>query len=273
MAASAQSPSHRRIAMPRCRSARLKSQLPSLCLAGVLAVAVQPAEAQSLHGLFERAVNEAKQQAERESSDSARQTPDGAAAGERSRRNDGTSGLPPAAVADDSPSARDAALQRLRSAAPRASCADAATMGNVFGSSCNNREFPAPPILAAPNKTWETKPGWWGAWSPFLVGDLMLTGSCNNDGNAGLSALDVRTGKTVWRTGEMCAVGNRRGSTGNVAFHELASGKVLMIYPRDDGGPTDYYVIDVKAGRIAGSLKPAANVALRGLGGVFTGVN
>lgn len=177
------------------------------------------------------------------------------------------------ALADDSPAARDAALSRLRTAAPLASCRDAGPLGSVFGSPCNNREFNAPPILAAPNKTWETKPGWWGAWSPFLAGDLMLTGSCNNDGNAGLSALDTRTGKTVWRIAEICATGNRRGSTGNVAFYELQSGKVLMIYPRDDGGPTDYYVIDVKAGRLAGSLKPAANVTLRGLGGVFTGVN
>lgn len=259
--------------MPRCRSARFNPRLPSLCLVGVLALAVQPAEAQSLRGLFERAVSEAKKQNERETSGPAREAPDGAAGEEGARRSGAATALPPSAVADDSPAARDAALQRLRTAAHRASCADTATMGSVFGSSCNNREFPAPPILAAPNKTWETKPGWWGAWSPFLVGELMLTGSCNNDGNAGLSALDVRTGKTVWRIGEMCAVGNRRGSTGNVAFHELSSGKVLMIYPRDDGGPTDYYVIDVKAGRLAGSLKPAANVTLRGLGGVFTGVN
>lgn len=259
--------------MSRCRPALVHPRFASLCLAGALAVAMQPAGAQSLRGLVERAVNEAKKQSERESSAAARETPDGAAAEERTRRNDGATALPTAAVADDSPGAREAALQRLRSTAPRASCADTATMGNVYGSACNNREFPAPAILAAPNKTWETKPGWWGAWSPFLVGDLMLTGSCNNDTNAGLSALDVRTGKTVWRIGEMCAVGNRRGSTGNVAFHELSSGKVLMIYPREDGGPTDYYVVDVKAGRLAGSLKPAANVTLRGIGGVFTGVN
>ncbi len=178
-----------------------------------------------------------------------------------------------AAVADDSAAARDAAITRLRATAPRSACADAAAMSRTYGTTCNSREFPAPPILSAPAFAWQTKPGWWGAWSPFLVGNLMLTGSCNNDDNAGLSALDMKTGKTVWRIGDICKVGNRRGSTGNVAFHELSSGEVLLIYPRENGEPTDFYVIDVKAGHIVHSLKPVANLTLRGHGGSFVGLN
>lgn len=253
--------------MPRC------PLLAPVCLVGALAVLAPSAGAQNLGGLFDRAVREAKQKAKQETARPATDAATDRHEGGNTQRGDGEAALRSTATADDSPAAREAALARLRTATPRASCPGPGTMGNLFGSTCNNREFPAPPILAAPNKTWETTPGWWGAWSPFLVGDLMLTGSCNNDGNAGLSALDTRTGKTVWRIGDICAVGNRRGTTGDVAFYELQSGKVLMIYPRDDGGPTDYYVIDVKAGRIAGSLKPAANVTLRGLGGTFTGVN
>lgn len=178
-----------------------------------------------------------------------------------------------AGQADDSPAARTAAVARLRAAPSMPVCADPGAMGRTFGTTCNSREFPAPAMLEAPKIVWQTRPGWWGAWSPLLVADLMLTGSCNNDGNAGLSALDLRTGKTVWRIAEICTVGNRRGTTGNVAFFELPSGEVLMVYPRDNGEPTDYYVVDVKAGRIVRSLTPAANVTLRGLGGSLTGVN
>lgn len=180
---------------------------------------------------------------------------------------------PPASAPDDSPAAREAAIARLRAAPRRPVCADPSAMSRVYGASCNSREFPAPPILAAPRVVWEAKPGWWSVWSPFLVGNLVLTGSCNNDTNAGLSALDMATGKVVWRIASICAVGNRRGSMGAVAFHELPSGEVLMIYPRQSGEPTDYYVIDPKAGRIVRSLTPAANVTLRSQGGAFTGVS
>ncbi|MBI1199560.1 MAG: PQQ-binding-like beta-propeller repeat protein [Phenylobacterium sp.] len=175
-------------------------------------------------------------------------------------------------VPDDSPAARDAAIARLRAAPARPVCADPSAMSRVYGTSCNSREFPAPPILAAPRVAWEAKPGWWSVWSPFLVGRLVLTGSCNNDTNAGLSALDMATGKIVWRIASICDVGGRRGSMGSVAFHELPSGEVLMIYPRQSGQPTDFYVIDPKAGRIVRSLTPAANVALRSQG-AFTGVS
>lgn len=181
--------------------------------------------------------------------------------------------LAAAVIPDDSPAARDAALSRLRAAPPREVCAETLAMSSTFGTSCASREFPALPILTAPRKAWEVKPGWWGAWSPFLVGDLMLTGSCNNDGNEGVSALDTKTGRFVWRIASICAAGNRRGSMGQVAFHELPSGEVLLIYPRENGEPTDHYVIDVKAGRIVRTLTPARRGPTRSAGGVFTVVN
>ncbi|MFT4256379.1 MAG: PQQ-binding-like beta-propeller repeat protein [Pseudoxanthomonas sp.] len=262
-------------------------------IALVFTLASTNAHAQSLGEMFKRAVKDAKQEIERKAENKAREasdkTVDAATAPveeaisgtmpatgsqrDKKQKGDGAASLRGVAMADDSSAARDAAITRLRSTPARATCADTGTTSRVFGNTCNNREFPAPPILTAPQQVWETKPGWWGVWSPYLTDKLMLTGSCNNDDNAGLSALDMQTGKTIWHIGSMCAVGNRRGSTGNVAFFDMPSGEVLMVYPRDDGGPTDYYVINVKTGRIVRSLKPAANVPLRGLGGIFTGVN
>lgn len=174
---------------------------------------------------------------------------------------------------DDSPAAREAALARLRKAAPCKVCDDAATMSQPYGSSCNSREFKAPPILAAPQKQWEINPGWWGVWPPFLVGNHILTGSCNNDGNEGLSAIDKNTGKTVWRIGNICATGGRRGNTGFVSFYELPSGNVLLMYPRNDSQIVDCYEIDVKAGRIVRNLTPAKRGPTRGRGGVLTVLN
>lgn len=174
---------------------------------------------------------------------------------------------------DDLPAAREAAVRRLRNALPCEVCDDISKMSSPYGSSCNNRAFQAPPVLAAPQKQWEINPGWWGVWPPFLVGNLILTGSCNNDGNAGLSAIDKNTGKIVWRIGNICTTGNRRGSMGYVSFYELPSGEVLLIYPREDGAPTDYYVIDVKAGQIVRTLTPAKRGATRGRGGIFTILN
>ncbi len=177
---------------------------------------------------------------------------------------------------DDSEAARQAALSRLRAAplpSPASVCDDGATMSRTHGSSCLSREFAAPPLLAAPRMAWSVKPGWWGVWSPFLVGRLMLTGSCNNDGNEGISALDQETGRIVWRIASVCATGNRRGSSGQVAFHELPSGEVLLVYARDDGGPPDHYVIDVRAGRIVRTLTPVKRGPLRQAGGVFSTVS
>lgn len=247
---------------------RRRGATPWACTLALCAFATHPVSAQSLGSLFKQAVKQAATQATEDIEHRARARMAGQSEGDRSE-----SGTAVGRIPDDSPTAREAALARLRSAAPHPVCDSSGTMGQVYGSTCNSREFPAPPLLAAPKLAWETRPGWWGAWSPFLVGNLVLTGSCNNDGNAGVSALDMHSGKTVWRIASVCATGNRRGTMGNVAFFELPTGQVLLVYPRSDGGPADHYVLDIKAGRIAGSLKPAANVALRGLGGNFTGVN
>jgi outer membrane protein assembly factor BamB len=176
----------------------------------------------------------------------------------------------PAQTPDDSPAARDAAIARLRSAPPRTVCSAPARMSRSFGTLCASREFPAPPILTPPRFVWTVKPGWWAVWSPFLAGDLVLAGSCNNDDNPGLSAFDTKTGKLRWRIGEPCSVGNRRGTMGTVAFHELPSGELLWIYPRENGEPTDFYVVDLKAGRIVRSLKPVKRGPTRSHGAVFS---
>lgn len=175
-----------------------------------------------------------------------------------------------AAVPDDSPAARDAAIARLRAAAPGEVCLDRSTMSRAYGTTCASREFVAPPMLEAPKMAWTASPGWWGVWSPFLVGDRVLAGSCNNDTNAGLSAFDMKTGKVLWRISSVCATGHRRGTMGNVSFHELPTGEVLWIYARENGEPPDYYVLDVKAGRIVRTLTPAKRGPTRELGGVFT---
>lgn len=264
-----------------------KHPILSACAITLFALgAANPVAAQSLGGLLKRVSNQVKQNAENTVSNkvsgavtqsigntSSLGGSDGRNDGDRSNRGGSGTAVAGGSVPDDSPAARDAAIARLRAAAPRPVCDDASTMSRTYGSLCNGREFPAPPMLTAPKIAWQTQSGWWCAWSPLLVGNLMLTGSCNNDTNAGLSALDTRTGKTVWRIADICRVGNRRGTTGAVGFFELPSGQVLMVYPRDDGGPTDYYVVDVKAGRIVRSLKPAVNATIRGHGGGFIGVN
>ncbi len=227
-----------------------------------------PVAAQDLGGMFKQAVKKAVKQAASQAEEHAESATGQVDDAARSRIGEPAIGMP-----DDSPAARDAAIARLRGAGRGEVCDDPGAMGRVYGTTCNSREFPAPPILSAPKIAWQTKPGWWGAWSPFLVDKRVLTGSCNNDDNAGISALDMQTGKPLWRIADVCAVGNRRGTSGNVAFHELPSGRVLLVYARNDGKPADYYIIDPAAGRIVGSLTPAANVALRGLGGTFTGVN
>ncbi|AKC86970.1 PQQ-binding-like beta-propeller repeat protein [Pseudoxanthomonas suwonensis] len=248
-------------------------------LAAVALSPAGPATAQDLGGLFKRTVERTKQEIRKKAEDKtahtvARPLEQGLDGQPATAPQDGVPvAVGPVPVADDSPAAREAAIARLRAAAPAVVCADASTMSRTYGTTCNSREFPAPPILAAPRKAWETKPGWWGAWSPFLVGNLVLTGSCNNDGNEGISALDAGTGKTVWRIAGICREGGRRGSMGSVGFHELPSGEVLLVYPRNDGGPTDHYVIDVRAGRIVRTLTPARRGPMRHPGEVFTVVN
>lgn len=178
-----------------------------------------------------------------------------------------------AQVPDDSPKAREAAIARLKKVTTYTPCEDASGMTRAFGTTCNSREFAAPPILDAPRVQWEINPGWWSVWAPFLSGNYMLTGSCNNETNAGLSIIDKSSGKIVWRISNICAVGNRRGSMGSVQFFELPSSEVLMLYAREDGGPADYYVINLKTGKIVRSLKlikPGAPI--RNYGNVFTAV-
>jgi outer membrane protein assembly factor BamB len=168
--------------------------------------------------------------------------------------------LPPgteaAAIPDDSEATHQAAIARLRSAPPREVCRDKSGAIGVYGSACATREFAAPPLLEAPKFQWTVNPGWWGVWSPFLSGNLILTGSCNNEDNKGLSALDMRTGKTVWRISNICEEGNRGGSMGQVAFFPLRDGTVLFYFGRDDGPQGDHYLLDVKAGKILRTLKP-----------------
>lgn len=174
---------------------------------------------------------------------------------------------------DDSPQARDAAIARLKNVTTYNPCEDSSTMTRAFGTTCYSREFAAPPILSAPKIQWEINPGWWSVWTPFVTDKYVLTGSCNNDTNAGLSIIDKKTGKIVWRISDICAVGNRRGSMGAIEFFEQPSGEVTMLYNREDGGPTDYYVINLNTGKIVRSLdmvKPRAPI--RNYGTVFTAV-
>ncbi len=173
------------------------------------------------------------------------------------------------ATPDDSAAARKAAIARLRSAPARSVCSDTSVGSQTYGTTCASREFPAPPMLEAPKFRWTVNPGWWSVWSPFLIGNKVLTGSCNNDDNKGLSALDMRTGKTLWRIAGICDEGNRAGSMGQAAFYELTPETVLFTLGRDDGKPTDYYVVDVKAGKILRSLKPVKRGGTKLLDGVF----
>lgn len=178
-----------------------------------------------------------------------------------------------AQVPDDSPKARDAAIARLKNNSVYKPCGDASNMTRQFGTTCNSREFAAPPILSAPKIEWEINPGWWSVWTPFVTENYVLTGSCNNETNAGLSIIDKKTGKIIWRISNICAVGNRRGSMGSIQFFELPSNEVLMYYAREDSSPADYYVISFKTGKIVRSLnlvKPGAPI--RNYGDVFTAV-
>lgn len=176
---------------------------------------------------------------------------------------------PAVPLADDGEAARAAAITRLRAAAPRAVCRDQAVASQTYGSACASRAFPAPPMLQAPTFRWTISPGWWGVWSPFLIGDKVLTGSCNNDDHKGLSALDMRSGKTLWRIAGICDEGSRRGSMGQAAFFGLDAQTVLFTLGRDDGKPSDHFVVDVQAGKIVQTLTPAKRGGSRLMDGVF----
>jgi outer membrane protein assembly factor BamB len=160
------------------------------------------------------------------------------------------------AESDDSDAARQAALARLRSAPAREVCRDPSTGSRDHGTTCASREFRAPPLLDAPSFRWKVEFGWWAVWSPFLIDGKVLTGSCNNEDNKGLSALDMRSGKVLWRIGRVCDEGARAGSMGRARFHELGPDTVLFTLGRNDGKPEDYHVVDVRAGRILRTLSP-----------------
>lgn len=178
-------------------------------------------------------------------------------------------GAEQAPVPDDSPSAQEAARARLRAAPRRPVCADSTRGSRPFGTSCATREFDAPPRLTAPRLRWQIEPGWRGLWSPFLIDDLVLTGSCFNETHKGLSAIDQTTGRVRWRIAAPCAEGNRAGSVGQSALAEWREGQLLWTLGRDDGKAPDHVVVDLRSGRIVESRKPAKPGPLRLRDGLF----
>ena len=178
-----------------------------------------------------------------------------------------------APVPDDSQSARDAAKARLRAAPRTVVCADPAIGSRRYGTNCASREFNAPPRLEAPRQRWSLEPGWRGLWSPYLIGDLLLTGSCFNETHQGLSAIDQRTGKVLWRNAKPCREGGRNGSVGITALYEWKPGQVLWVFNREDGKPVDYMIVDLRNGAIVGTVTPPRRGALRQRDGVFITVS
>jgi hypothetical protein len=175
---------------------------------------------------------------------------------------------------DDSDAARRAAISRLRAgvaAAPAAAkvCGDAVGI-RTWGTTCVSREFDAPPILQAPSIRWEVEYGWWGTWSPWVGEGLLLTGSCANETNQGLNAVDLQNGKVRWRIASLCQEANRNGTMGSVDFHEYGPGRVLFRFAREDGTGNDWLVIDLKTGRILEKLKPTKLGPTTEVGGVFS---
>lgn len=181
-------------------------------------------------------------------------------------------GAQDAPVPDDSPAAVAEAQQRLRSAPRRPVCADASRISRPYGSTCASREFDAPPRLQAPRLQWSLEPGWRGLWSPTLVGDLLLTGSCFNDTHRGLSAIDTRNGQVRWRITAPCDTANRRGSVGHSSLHEWRPGQLLWALVREDGQPPDHLVVDLAKGALVGEQRPARPGAVRERDGVFLSI-
>ena len=173
-------------------------------------------------------------------------------------------------IPDDSEAADEAAIARLRATPPSRVCGDPAPNSRSFGTSCASREFRAPALLEAPKIRWEVEFSWWGTWSPWIGEGLMLTGSCNNETDKGLSALDLQTGKLRWRNAAICDVGARAGTMGNANFQEAGPGKVFFALSRTDGKPADLHIIDLKTGRILEILAPVKRGPTNEVGGVFT---
>ncbi|AMW06156.1 PQQ-binding-like beta-propeller repeat protein [Gemmatimonas phototrophica] len=98
----------------------------------------------------------------------------------------------------------------------------------------------------------------------------MLTGSCTNETNQGLSALDLQTGMVRWRLAAICQEANRNGSMGSVSFHEAGPGKVLFAFRREDRPATDWMLIDLKTGRVLEQYKPVKSGPTTEVGGAFS---
>ncbi len=177
-----------------------------------------------------------------------------------------------APVPDDSPAAREAAVAYLRATPRTQVCRDSSHGSRPFGTTCASREFDAPPRLQAPRLRWSIEPGWRGLWSPYLIGDMLLTGSCFNETHKGLSAIDTRNGRVLWRTSAPCDDGNRNGSVGESALHEWQDGQLLWALGRNDGKPADHLIIDLRNGRVLGKRNPAKRGAVRQRDGVFLSI-
>ena len=172
-------------------------------------------------------------------------------------------------------SARLAAITRLQEARATATlgasvCGDAAVGSRKWGTSCASREFSAPPLLEAPKLRWQVDYGWWGTWSPWIGEGLLLTGSCANETNQGLSALDLQTGKMRWKLASICQEANRNGSMGSAAFHEAGPGKVFFALRREDRPGIDWMLIELKTGRVLEQYKPVKNGGTTEVGGAFS---
>ena len=174
-----------------------------------------------------------------------------------------------AGVPDDSERARQEAIARLRMAGVRSVCGDASAHAATWGTACGSREFSAPPLLSAPSLRWEVEFGWWGTWSPWLGEGLMLTGSCNNDDNKGLSAIDLQSGKVRWRLPAVCDESQLRGTMGSASFLEAGPGKVLFALGRGYDPITDWRLIDLKTGRILERPQPAKKGPTSEIGGAY----
>lgn len=181
-------------------------------------------------------------------------------------------GAPPVtggSAPDDSEPARQEAIARLRAANAGSVCSDATVHTRTWGTACGSREFSAPPILSAPSIRWEVEFGWWGTWSPWLGEGLMLTGSCNNDDNKGLSAIDLQSGKVRWRLPSVCDEASVRGTMGSVGFHEAGPGKVLFAIRREYQPGTNWMLIDLKTGRVLERWQPVKSGPTSETGGVY----
>jgi len=174
-----------------------------------------------------------------------------------------------AGAPDDSERARQEAIARLRAVGAANVCGDASLHTRTWGTACGSREFSAPPLLSAPSIRWEVEFGWWGTWSPWLGEGLLLTGSCNNDDNKGLSAIDLQSGKVRWRLPSVCDEGNVAGTMGSASFHEAGPGKVLFALRREYQPGTNWMLLDLKTGRVLERLQPAKSGPTSEIGGAY----